>query len=456
MELEYIKKSATNHRLILIFTGWSCTPELYKHLEYPGWDIAVVYNFSSLNIRMELPEQYKTIYLFAWSLGVYAAAAVVDSRRITSAFALNGTLTPVDDNYGIPEKIYHGTAENLTEGTLKKFKLRMAGDKSAYNRLAVSTIYDSTIPELVAELKEVADDSKKRRLNDLPWKMVFISTNDRIFPPANMYKAWEGILRKENIIEISGHHYENIDKIISTVIPDHKKIGKRFQASVLTYDDSATVQKKMGATLAQMLRDKGISGMKRILEVGPGTGMFTRQYLPLLTNASIDFIDITEIPESVSHNGEHVIKGDAEEWIATVAENTYDAIISSAVVQWFTNLPLFISECKRVLNDGGLIGFSTFLEGNLSELDILRPVPLQYHKYKEIVSVMVREFDSIEMSTCDYELNFRNGIEVMRHLRNTGVGGSVQTKMNLYGIRNLHKLTYKGAFFTGICHKTHL
>lgn len=455
MELEYIKKSATSHRLILIFTGWSCTPELYKHLEYPGWDIAVAYHFSSLYIGMELPEQYKTIYLFAWSLGVYAAAAVVDSRRITSAFALNGTLTPVDDNYGIPEKIYHGTAENLSEVTLKKFKLRMAGDKSASNRLAESSIYDSTIPELAAELKEIADDSKIRRLNDLPWKMIFISSKDRIFPPDNMHRAWKGIISRENIIEINGNHYENIEKIISTVIPDYNKIGKRFKSSATTYDDNAIVQKKMGATLVQMLRNKGINVMKRILEVGPGTGMFTRQYLPLLSDASIDFIDITEIPESVSHYSKNVIKADAEEWIVTAADNSYDAIVSSAAVQWFTNLPLFIRECKRVIKEGGLIGFSTFLEGNLTELDTIRPVPLQYHKYEEILSLMAHEFDSIEMRTDDYVLNFRSGMDIMRHLRNTGVGGSVQTKMNLYGIRNLRKLTYKAAFFTGICHKTH-
>ena len=93
----------------------SLTGSLYQDIEITGWDVAVVYDYSDLSVDLSFLEGYNTVWLFAWSLGVRMAAASLPPEKITAAFAINGTLSPVSDTEGIPPKIYNATADNLDE-----------------------------------------------------------------------------------------------------------------------------------------------------------------------------------------------------------------------------------------------------------------------------------------------------------------------------------------------------
>ena len=134
MKIEFLHTEPDNTRLILVYTGWSAGPETGRGISLPGWDVAVVHDFSDLSLDTSFLDRYYTVYLFAWSLGVFAAHATLPADRITAAFAINGTLTPVDDLHGIPAAIFNGTADGLNERNLMKFRMRMASDREAYNR----------------------------------------------------------------------------------------------------------------------------------------------------------------------------------------------------------------------------------------------------------------------------------------------------------------------------------
>ena len=111
MKVEFIHKAKENSRLILIFTGWSAEPRLHANVSHDTWDVAVVYDYSDLTLPDAILDGYYTVYVFAWSLGVFAAERTLDPRRITAAYAINGTPVPVSDSHGIPGEIVLGTAD---------------------------------------------------------------------------------------------------------------------------------------------------------------------------------------------------------------------------------------------------------------------------------------------------------------------------------------------------------
>ena len=127
MNTEFIHKNSRNLRLIIIFSGWSCDRNMFREIHRTGWDILVCWGYDDFNFDKTILKEYKTIYLYAWSLGVFAAEKSLAGVEITKAFAINGTPLPVSDSFGIPQKIYSSTTETLSERNLYKFRIRMCG-----------------------------------------------------------------------------------------------------------------------------------------------------------------------------------------------------------------------------------------------------------------------------------------------------------------------------------------
>ena len=115
MKIDFLCRDDNNTRLILIYAGWSAGPSIAADVRMEGWDVAVVHD-----------------YLFAWSLGVYAASVTLPPDRVTAAFAINGTLSPVDDSHGIPAAVFRGTAAGLDARNLMKFRMRMMSGRSEW------------------------------------------------------------------------------------------------------------------------------------------------------------------------------------------------------------------------------------------------------------------------------------------------------------------------------------
>ena len=119
--------SENSRRLLLIFAGWGMDAGVFGHLRRPGYDVMVVWDYRSFHIDWSCVESYEEICLMAWSMGVYAASETVQAieHKITRRVAVNGTMSPIDDLKGIPQAIFYGTLEGLSEATLRKFNRRM-------------------------------------------------------------------------------------------------------------------------------------------------------------------------------------------------------------------------------------------------------------------------------------------------------------------------------------------
>lgn len=444
MKLEYLNKQKGNRSLILIFAGWSTFPDLYRGTEIPGWDTAVVYDYSNFILNTDFLDRYTTIWLFAWSLGVKAAALSLPAEKITAAFAINGTLTPADDSFGIPIDIYNGTADNLNERNLKKFRRRMASDAETFRDFLDKPTDEKEIESLRNQLYLLRDATDK--VSHLPWKRAYISTDDKIFPPQNMADSWKrtGV----EIQSIPGSHYLPMSEIVKSVIPDLRKIADRFGKAVETYEHYAFAQRMIAERLTDKISDFQIPANQRILEVGPGTGIFTRCYSSVINPYSIDFVDLALTPALNIAPEENYYQADAEAWMENCTE-TYECIFSASAVQWFTNLPAFIKNCHRSLKDNGTLALSSFLPGNLSELDSLRPSPIFYHDIPALESMLKPWFTDIRIESEVIKLSFPSHREMMLHLKHTGVGGSTPaTGASQSKFSGVTTLTYRPVYIT--------
>ncbi|MDE6009972.1 MAG: DUF452 family protein, partial [Muribaculaceae bacterium] len=216
MKTRLIHHVPGNRRLILLFTGWSTTPEFYTGLHADGWDIMTVYDYTSSELDPSILTGYTTVFILAWSLGVAAVelaatAGAIDTGRITAAFAVNGTTYPAHDTMGIPVGIYDGTEAGLSPRTLERFRRRMSSARDPYplpgeasSSLEGEVNMEETILRLRKELRRLHDGGK---VSWLPWRRAYISKSDLIFPAANQRTAWEQDIHAPQIVEIEAGHY---------------------------------------------------------------------------------------------------------------------------------------------------------------------------------------------------------------------------------------------------------
>lgn len=189
--------------LVVYFSGWGTPIDAVSHLVLPiNHDLLICYDYQNLTLDFDF-SAYQQIRVVAWSMGVWVAEHVLQGIPLCSATAVNGTGLPCDDMFGIPNEIFKGTLDNLTENTRVKFERRICGEKSAfihYQQFSRRT-FDDIHQELTALFKMIQQD---RRIDLIVWTNALIGSRDKIFMPNNQQKYWSSRCAVQ-IIE--GEHY---------------------------------------------------------------------------------------------------------------------------------------------------------------------------------------------------------------------------------------------------------
>lgn len=432
MRTEFTVKEG-NPDLVVIFAGWSTTPGFYRHIHPEGYDVAVVWDYSDIELDDTDFSKYRNICVFAWSLGVFMASLVMSPSMVCLAVAVNGTTTPVSDNYGIPERVFDGTSENLNLRNLEKFRRRLGGKD--YNAIKDS-FPDSNITKLVSELSEIRNLSRLIPFPDrFTWDIAYVSENDAIFPPANQFASWHRLPHTE-AISIPGNHYVDLAEVVCNSLPSKKKVGESFHRALPTYSSSASVQKKVAHNLVDILPDFDdyLHPYRDILEIGPGDGTLTRRLASRFPFKNATFVDLYKLPEFGLAESENYIIADAEEYIyreARVNPGSRDLIISSSAFQWFVNPSKFIRNARTVLREGGILALSSYLPGTLKELRPVNPIGLPYRNMERLSEIMQFHFSEYEILEFSESIAFESVKEALAHLRATGASGSPYRKSEL-------------------------
>lgn len=202
METKWIAQNGSRS-LILFFCGWGFDERCINHIGSLSHDVAAVYDYRSLAFDRSMVEGYERIDVVAWSFGVWVAGWLMEQGALSaaSAYAINGSLNPVDDREGIPSAIYEGTVAGLTEASLRKFMMRICGGARGFaeqKTLMPQRHFEGQRDELVLLGKYFTQWSVTQHSI---WTMALISTDDLIFPYQNLKRHWG-----DKASSISGAH----------------------------------------------------------------------------------------------------------------------------------------------------------------------------------------------------------------------------------------------------------
>ena len=216
-----------------------------------------------------------------------------------------------------------------------------------------------------------------------------------------------------------------------------------FDKNFTNYDNNAIVQKKVAANLSEYIKnDISLSGnMNKIIELGCGTGIFTKEFLSNFTPKHLtlnDFFDVREYLKNLNYN--EFIQGDIE--IITLPKA--DIIISSSAFQWVSSFEKLINNISASTNN---LAFSIYTKGNLKEIYEHFNISLNYLENEEIHQILRKKFKNITSKKETIILEFNTPLEALRHLKNTGVTGFQKTSISKIRSFSSYTLTYEISYF---------
>ena len=198
-------------------------------------------------------------------------------------------------------------------------------------------------------------------------------------------------------------------------------IKTRFSKCLDTYNDNATVQKLMAKNLVQMISKDYCD---KVLELGCGTGLLTKEVVNKISFNSyvaIDMVNCADYIKSVS-SSIHFTESDIETY---KTNEKYNLILSNASLQWLDNLDTFIENIKTIL-DGQFL-FTVFGGDNFTEMKSFITSPLKYYSVDELKELLA-DFDMTEIKESKEILEFSTPLEVLHHIKYTGVNALSETK----------------------------
>ncbi|WP_087018691.1 malonyl-ACP O-methyltransferase BioC [Thaumasiovibrio subtropicus] len=143
-------------------------------------------------------------------------------------------------------------------------------------------------------------------------------------------------------------------------------IANAFGKAALSYDASAEFQRRVGHALLDRL--PYFDRPQHVIDVGCGTGYFSSQLRDKGHNVTC--VDLSQAMLDVANQrcGESVdyLQADAEN--LPLPSNSIDIAFSSLALQWCSDLSVPLQEMRRVVRPGGIIAFTTLVDGSLKEL----------------------------------------------------------------------------------------
>ncbi|MGR3759877.1 pimeloyl-ACP methyl esterase BioG family protein [Roseobacteraceae bacterium NS-SX3] len=181
MEFRWLKQGNAAEAIVA-FGGWAVGPEVFWHLDGPQ-DILFASGYTDLNAELPDLSSYARVSLLAWSFGVASYAHWQQGRPDPFArkAAVNGTLQPVNRSAGIPPAVFRRTVETLSLESYQQFLTRIFGTRQPVAEIDV----EARRAELLAV--QARGDAPA-----MSFDCIWIGAQDKIFPPANLARAWRG------------------------------------------------------------------------------------------------------------------------------------------------------------------------------------------------------------------------------------------------------------------------
>ncbi len=411
-----------NTRLIMIFAGWGMDDRPFANLEKQGYDIVVLWDYRDDHIDVGNLSRYDDVCVFAWSFGVYGASRLLGTLGlpISLKVAINGTMFPIHDDKGIPQRIFSGTLDGLDDRNLLKFYRRMCASQSQFERFKAS-MPQRDVDELKAELARFAEIARQPSPK-MNWDIVVMGDKDAIIPYANQQQAWQG--HPYTIVLQGEGHLPCWRTIFDKILIDKHLVARQFAKSAPTYETNATIQRSVAIRLWELWQNNYPKSQKAIdiLEIGYGTGFLTQLYVNEIAISSLTLWDLVPQPLDALPANVTIQCRDGETALRQRPDSSIDVIASASTIQWFNALSSFMEEAQRVLRQDGLLVLSTFGPGTFKEIEQVTGKSLHYYSLQQLLSIIPKGFTTLCIEEGEIRQTFGNPMQALRHIK--AIGGN--------------------------------
>lgn len=196
-----------NDSLMLFCSGWGMDYHPFSPLLSKEYDVLICFDYTAEtavpDVR-KLSVNYSRIILVAWSMGVaYAQRFFTETQKLFQhRIAINGTLCPIHNTFGIPINTFNATLTNISEESMLNFYHRMCRSPqllTEFLKNSPARTVKSQKEELQAIYSNIGClDEEKSIYTD-----VIISKKDFIIPTVNQLHFW----KSTKVSTISGYHF---------------------------------------------------------------------------------------------------------------------------------------------------------------------------------------------------------------------------------------------------------
>lgn len=221
--LHQCRNESRNKRLIIFCNGWGMDAAPFQPLDAREYDVLMLSEYSDMGLDCDLAslfEQYQKTYLVSWSMGVWVGQQIFQpwSHCLQAAIAINGTLCPIHDQFGIPVQLYGATLEQFSAASRLKFYRRMCRERQAFDVFVEHQpcrSFENQRLELAALQRQVSCQPAE----DAIYTRVLIADRDLVVPTGNQSSFWQG--REIRLVE--GSHFlfygwESWDELMGSVL----------------------------------------------------------------------------------------------------------------------------------------------------------------------------------------------------------------------------------------------
>lgn len=212
-----------------------------------------------------------------------------------------------------------------------------------------------------------------------------------------------------------------------------QRISEAFGAAADHYEDHAGPQRAAAVLVADLAQRQKPTGVDRILEIGCGTGLLTRDIQQRWPAAVLFLTDLS--PEMLARTATGAFV--AGTFLAMDGEapafegEWFDLILSNLAFQWFDDLEEAIARLVSLLKPGGSLIFSTMGAGSFArwraahEACGLKPGIPDYPSIGALSAMLARYDDAFAFEEdCTLDCNGARGL--IAHLK--GIGAVVSSE----------------------------
>lgn len=201
-----------------------------------------------------------------------------------------------------------------------------------------------------------------------------------------------------------------------------KRIINCFNSKAYGYNQAADIQPLVAKNLADRLMS---SRAQQILEIGCGTGMLSQYLMQSFPEANLLLTDIA--PAMVSACQESLAPNDKVEVVcmdgeALTTPMTFDLIVSSMTMHWFSDIKNSMASIIAKLAPGGRLMFAMLGDHSLTEwrqackaANVSIPMP-KLPSYREIQ----KTYPDLKLEVVLEKMHYRNAYQFLKTLKAIG------------------------------------